>query len=173
MPRAVVEEEFLLDFTGRWHNAWNSRDPGQVVALCTNDVEWRDPTLPAPQAGHELVARSVRTLTRAMPDYRFSSTEPPLLAASRGKAVVPWRCEGTMTGPLVPPGFAPTNGPVVFNGDDHWEFRDPRICRCRVLYDANLVAVQIGAPQAHGSPGERIGVLLQRLTARSMRRRNR
>jgi hypothetical protein len=28
-----------------------------------------------------------------------------------------------MTGPLDPPGFAPTGARIQLEGDDHWEFR--------------------------------------------------
>jgi hypothetical protein len=76
-----------------------------------------------------------------------------------------------MTGPLDPPGFAPTGTRIQFEGDDHWEFRGDLVCRCRVLYDANDIAVQLGATPAPGSRGERLGVALQRLQARSARRR--
>jgi len=108
---------------------------------------------------------------RACPDYRFAETEPPYASFDRRKAIVPWRFTGTMTGPLDPPGFAPTSARIQIEGDDHWEFRGDLVYRCRVLYDANDVAMQLGASPAPGSRGERLGVLLQRLQAWSMRRR--
>jgi hypothetical protein len=68
-----------------------------------------------------------------------------------------------------PTRLAATGTRIQFEGDDHWEFRGDLVCR--VLYDANDVAVQVGAAPAPGSRGERFGVVLQRLQARSMRRR--
>ena len=39
--RPQLDEEFLRDFSARWHAAWNSHAAQQVLALCTTDVEWR------------------------------------------------------------------------------------------------------------------------------------
>jgi hypothetical protein len=45
--------------------------------------------------------------------------------------------------------------------------------RCRVQFDADELAVQLGAAPAPGSAGEKVAVLLQRLSAWGMRRRGR
>ena len=43
-PEATTAgERFARDFADRWQKAWNSRDPRQVTALCTEDVVWDDP----------------------------------------------------------------------------------------------------------------------------------
>jgi hypothetical protein len=84
---------------------------------------------------------------------------------------MPWRFTGRMTGPLDPPGFAPTNELVTFSGVDLWEFDGDRIRRTEALFDVNGIAVQIGAAPAPGSTGEKIGVTLQRLEAAKRRRR--
>lgn len=78
-----------------------------------------------------------------------------------------------MTGPLDPPGYAPTNGRVAIEGDDHWVLDDGHVTSCRVLYDQLAVGRQIGALPQPGTSADRVGVWLQRLTARGMRRRNR
>jgi hypothetical protein len=77
----------------------------------------------------------------------------------------------TMTGPLVPPGFAPTGQRLTLEGDDHWEFQDGLTSRCRTLFDANELTVQLGGTPPPGSTGEKAGVLLQRLAARRLRAR--
>lgn len=107
----------------------------------------------------------------ASADYRFEPTEPPYLSTDGRKAIVPWRMTGTMTGPLDPPGMAPTGQAVTLEGDDHWELRDGLMARCRILFDANALSVQLGATPPPGSTGERIGLLLQHLVARRMRAR--
>ena len=166
----VLERTFINAFAERWHEAWNSHDPSRVAALCTTDVVLEQSSSPT-MHGHAGVEASVRQLARAFSDYRFEPTEPPYLSADGRKAIVPWRMHGTLTGPLVPPGFAPTGEPVTFDGDDHWEFRDGLLARCRILFDANDFGVQVGAAPPPGTAGEKVTVWLQRLAARRMRAR--
>jgi steroid delta-isomerase-like uncharacterized protein len=166
-----LDEAFLRDFAERWGTAWNSHDPKQVQALCTEDVEYHDPTLPAPLRGWAGIAQVVNALSTAFPDYRFEDTEPPYAAPDRPKAIAPWRFTGTMTGPLE--GFAPTNGRVEFAGIDEWEFRGDRLCLLHVLFDVNGIAVQIGGAPAPGTRGEKVGMAVQRLQAGILRRKNR
>ncbi|HET8600246.1 MAG TPA: nuclear transport factor 2 family protein [Segeticoccus sp.] len=161
----------LRRFVDDWHAAWNSHDPRQVTALCAEDIEYSDPLHETPRRGTHAIQEVVVLLARAMPDFRFASTALPLFDSARGVAVVPWRCVGTMKGPLEPPGFAPTNGTVSFDGDDHWTLLAGRLTSCRVLYDQYAVARQIGAVPPADSRGERLGVWLQRLAARGLRRR--
>ena len=97
-----LDEAFLRDFAERFGAAWNSHDPKQVQALCTEDVEYHDPTLPAPLHGWAGIAQVVDALATAFPDYRFEDLEPPYAAPDRPKAIAPWRFTGTMTGPLEP-----------------------------------------------------------------------
>jgi hypothetical protein len=167
----TLDPAFVSDFAERWHAAWNAKDPARVAALCTEDVEVVDPSQPEPLRGPDGVRTLVGVLARGFPDYEFATTGPIYVAAAGRRAVMPWRFTGTLTGPLDPPGFAPTNGRVTFDGLDEWEFRGDLIARTRAHYDLNGAAVQIGAAPAPGSPGERIGVLVQRLDAARRRRR--
>src|SRR5437764_3379446 len=73
---ARLDEQFLRNFSARWHTAWNSHDHHQVAALCTDDVEWHDPSLPGPGHGAGAIAGLMQTLVRACPDFRFEETEP-------------------------------------------------------------------------------------------------
>jgi SnoaL-like polyketide cyclase len=102
-----LDETFLRAFSDWWHAAWNSHDHRQAAALCTEDVEWHDPSLPQPRRGALVIAGLMETLARAFPDIRFEETEPAYPCLARRKAVAPWSFTGTMTGPLEPPGFAP------------------------------------------------------------------
>ena len=68
-----------------------------------------------------------------------------------------------------PPGFAATGKRIDIDGIDVWDFAQGRIERYRAYYDM--------APRAPdrrdagpGSPGERVGVMLQRAQARFARR---
>jgi ketosteroid isomerase-like protein len=85
-----LDEEFLRGFSARWHAAWNSHDHHQVAALCTDDVEWHDPSLPAPGHGADVIAGLMESLVRACPDFRFDETEPayPVVATAQGNRAV-------------------------------------------------------------------------------------
>jgi hypothetical protein len=78
--------------------------------------------------------------------------------------------EGTQSGPIDPPGFAPTGRRIDIDGIDVWDFEDGRIERYRAYYDMAELARQIGVMPPAGSRGERAGVMLQRAQARFARR---
>ena len=164
-----LDRAFAEDFGHRWIDAWNRRDAEGLAALCTEDVEFTDPAIGTVH-GRAAVADWVRTCARAFPDYEFSEPEPPYLAADRPKAIVPWRMTGTNTGPMEPPGFAPTGKRVDLEGVDHWWFRDGLVERYRADYDSTGLSRQLGLVPAMGSKGEQAMVRLQRATSRLKRR---
>lgn len=165
----ALEREFLDDFAHRWLEAWNRHDPDALAALCTEDVEFFDPAIGTVH-GRPAVADWVRTCDRAFPDYRFEEPEPAYLSSDRPKAIVPWRMLATNTGPLDPPGFAPTGRSVAIDGVDHWWLRDGLVERYRADYDLNGALRQLAIVPQTGSRGERMMVALQRLGARVRRR---
>ena len=120
--------------------------------------------------GRARVADWVGTCIRAFPDYRFEEPEPPYMAADRPKAIAPWRMTGTNTGPIEPPGFAPTGRVFVVEGVDPWLIRDGLVARYRADWDVNGLMRQLGLIPQPGSAGERAMVLVQRATARVRRR---
>jgi steroid delta-isomerase-like uncharacterized protein len=165
---AVLDTAFLDDFAHRWLDGWNDHRPEDVAALCTEDVEFFDPAIGTVH-GREAVAAWVRGCVTAFPDYRFEEPEPPVPSRIPNKAIAPWRMRGTHTGPMDPPGFAPTGRAVVVDGVDHWWFRDGLVSRYRADYDSQGVARQLGLVPAVGSRGERALVRMQRLGARLRR----
>lgn len=165
---ALLDPAFLDDFLHRWLDAWNRRDAEGLAALCTEDVEFFDPAIQTVH-GRAAVAEWVRMCERSFPDYRFEEPEPPYLSRDRAKAIAPWRMVATNTGPLDPPGFAPTGRPVVIEGVDHWWFRDGLVERYRADYDSTGVMRQLGLVPPPGSRGEQAMVRLQRLGARLKR----
>ena len=60
-----------------------------------------------------------------------------------------------MSGPLDPPGFAPTGRSMEVEGVDLWTMRDGRIARYRAFYDINDLARQLGHRAAAGSRAEK------------------
>ena len=165
---AALDAGFLEDFSHRWLGAWNRHAPDALARLCTEDVEFTDPAIGTVR-GREAVADWVRTCDRAFPDYRFEEPEPAYLATDRPKAIVPWRMLGTNTGPIEPPGFAPTGRPMVLEGVDHWWFTGELVSRYRADYDLNGLLRQLGIVPEPGSRGERAMVLMQRAGARLRR----
>lgn len=165
----TLDPAFLDDFSHRWLEAWNRRDAEGLAALCTEDVEFFDPAIDTVH-GRPAVADWVRTCASAFPDYSFEESERPYISRDEPKAIAPWRMRGTNTGPIDPPGFAPTNKPIVLDGVDHWWFRDGLVARYRADYDSNGLLRQLGLVPPSGSRGERAMVGLQRAGARLKRR---
>jgi hypothetical protein len=77
-----------------------------------------------------------------------------------------------MTGPLAPPGFAPTETVVAMRGVDIHAFRGDLLAHCITVTDVAGVALQIGAMPPAGSIGEKMGVQVQHLMARRLRRKS-
>jgi steroid delta-isomerase-like uncharacterized protein len=160
---------FLDDFSARWLEAWNGYDGPGLAALCTEDVEFHDPAIGTVR-GRAAVANWVRESAHAFPDYRFEYPEPAYASRDRPKAIVPWRMRGTNTGPIDPPGFAPTGRPLVLDGVDHWSFRDGSVERYRADWDLNGALRQLGIVPEAGSRAEKAMVRLQRLGVRLRRK---
>lgn len=167
-----VTADFVDAFVGRYGDAWRSRDPARIVAQCTEDVRWRVAGLDAPLQGRPAITEWLEGFFRMVPDaeleYPFG---PPYVARDGSGAAARFRFEGTMRGPMVPPGFAPTNGPIHDEGVELYErFEGGCLARCTIVFDELQVARQIGAAPVAGSKAERLGVLMQRREARRRRR---
>jgi steroid delta-isomerase-like uncharacterized protein len=168
-PQAVAEQ-FARDFAARWQDAWNSCVPERVTELCTEDVSWEDPMTERPERGRPAVAEYLRSLWRAFPDLRFTWPEGPYTAFDKTKLACHWSVTGTMLGPMDPPGFAPSGRRIELDGVDLLELRDGLVCAYAGFFDARSVAQQVGVLPKPGSRAERLGVRVQRLTARVSRR---
>ena len=73
-------------------------------------------------------------------------------------------------GPLDPPGFAPTHQPIDLHRIELYTLAGDRLERLELFIDTLELGRQIGAVPPEGSPGDRFGVLLQRLNAWRSRR---
>ncbi len=169
--RHKLEEPFIRDFTERWLAAWNAKDPDQVLALCSHDVVWDESGLVGRLEGHAAVReKALRPFFDAVPDVQFEYTDEPYLALDGSKVGARWRIGGTMTGALNPPGFAPTNSPVALEGAEFWEFGDELVSNYTLLFDGLNYGQQMGAAPKPGTLSERVGLVMQRMVARRMRR---
>ena len=165
----MVDEQVGREFAEQYLEAWNSHDAERIEPLVTDDIVWLDPALPEPARGVEEVKEFMRVSWVAFPDLRFTPG-PMWLDPHEDSMTWAWRMEGTHSGPLDPPGFAPTGRTIDIDGIDVWDFEDGRISRYRAYYDMALVARQLGFMPPPGSRGERVGVMLQRAQARFARR---
>ena len=161
----------LPAFCARYLAAWNDHDPPAMAALLTDDIVWEDPALPAPARGVAAVQAFMRGSWVGFPDLRFDATDTPHLTAGGDQVAWRLRMRGTMTGPLDPPGFAPTGRAIEVEGVDLWAMRDGRIARYRAFYDINDLARQLGIAPPVGSRAERAMVRLQRVQAPILRRK--
>jgi steroid delta-isomerase-like uncharacterized protein len=162
----IESPEWLREFAERYLGAWNSHDPQAVAACAHGDVNWIDPALEEPAAGPAQVADFARSSFEAFPDLVFSEPGPPALTEDSRAAYAPWLMTATNTGPIEPPGFAPTGKSIAVKGFDIWQFRDGLIWRYEAIYDFNDLATQLGLAPPRGGVAERALVRMQRLRAR-------
>ncbi len=160
----------LQAFTERYVAAWNACNVNAMAELVTEDIVWADPALREPACGISAVQEFMRMSFRAFPDLRFSEPDPPHVTANGEQVSWAWTMEGTMTGGMDEPGFAPTGRRMRVDGVDLWAMREGRIARYRAFYDATDLARQLAIMPSSGSRAERMMVALQRLQARLIRR---
>ncbi|HEY7454713.1 MAG TPA: ester cyclase [Thermoleophilaceae bacterium] len=165
----MLDEQFAREFAERYADAWNSHDAELIEPLVTENIVWLDPALPEPARGVNEVKEFMRTSWAAFPDLHFTAG-PMWLDPHEDSMTWAWRMEGTHTGPLEPPGFAPTGRGIDVDGIDVWDFADGRIDRYRAYYDMSLIARQLGLMPTPGSRFERVGVALQRAGVRAQAR---
>jgi len=162
----IIDGPFAREFLKRLHAAVNAHDAAAIAALCGEDVVWDDPAASVPLRGREAVRGfHAETMFRALPDVRVEMIDGPYLALDGQGVAARLRITGTMTGPMVPPGFAPTHGPLMFQTAEFSCFEGGLLSRHTVILDMLGLARQIGAvPKADGLGG-RIGVWGQHLAA--------
>ncbi|MFO1223643.1 MAG: nuclear transport factor 2 family protein [Burkholderiaceae bacterium] len=165
MPQ-IIDATFAHGFLARLHRAVNVHDPHAVAALCSENVIWEDPAAPRTLRGRAEVLGFHRDIMFvALPDAQIEMVDGPFLALDGTGLAVRLRITGTMTGPLKPPGFAPTGGHLAFETAEFSQFEDGLLARHTVVLNMLDVARQIGAvPQADSAAG-RIGVWLQHVSA--------
>jgi predicted ester cyclase len=140
----VPDPGFLDAFGERFGAAWNSHEPDRLLELMTEDIVYDDSFWPQTMRDHGQVREFLEFLWRALPDLEFEDLEGPFLPTDALTAVYYWRGTGTFTGPMDPPGFAPTRARVAFEGFELLEFRGDRLCRLRIVYDIMDLYRQMG-----------------------------
>ena len=162
----IESMQWLREFGERYIGAWNAHDPEAVAACATTDVIWDDPGLPEPARGRDELKAFVRMGMTAFPHYRFDTRGEPAISDDRLVAYVPVRMSGTNSGPIEPPGFAPTGKSISFEAIDVWTFRGGLIWRYRAAYDFAGLARQLGLMPPRGGFAERAWIPMQRLRSK-------
>jgi predicted ester cyclase len=161
-----LAEEFASSFVRRLHAAVNAHDADGIASLCAPDVEWHDPAALEPLRGREAVRRFHRDrMFRSIPDVRVELIQGPYLSVDGTSIAVRLVLRGTMSGPLDPPGFAPTGGRLEFETAEFSEFEGLLLSRHRVVLDMLALGRQIGAVPRSGGLAEHLGLWVQRLAA--------
>lgn len=145
--------------------AFNAHDVDKILSHFTSDVVWSDPSLPEPANGQEEARRVVTAILAAFPDLHFAPKTLRIYVAPDGKsAVSSWEWSGTMTGPIEPPGYAPTGKRVTVEGTCRYEFHDRLIRKHAVIYDVLGMLQQLGIMPKTDSMQVKVMAGAQRLT---------
>src|SRR5689334_10415031 len=162
----TIDRATARELGDRWMAAWNEKDVDALLALVTDDIAYSDPAWPETLHGKEGVRTFTAACWRAMPDMRFTEPMGMFFAEDGARMIVPWHMDATFTGPMDPPGYAPTGSHISVDGTDVWELRGDKVCRYWAYYDAMEIGRQTGILPARGSRAERAAVKLQRLMAK-------
>jgi predicted ester cyclase len=162
----TIDTQFARQFLQRLHHAVNTHDAHAVAALCCDDVVWEDPAAPHTLHGRDAVLRFHRDIMfPALPDTRVELIDGPYLSMDGAAVAVRLRISGTMTGPLTPPGFAPTGGHLTFETAEFSHFEDGLLAHHVVILNMLDLARQIGAVPQDGTSAARAGIWMQHVAA--------
>ncbi|MEY4543999.1 MAG: hypothetical protein RL685_194 [Pseudomonadota bacterium] len=166
-----LDDQLARRLLERLHSAVNAHDANAVAALCSESVVWEDPVALEPLRGRDAVCCFHRdVMFRSLPDVRIELLDGPYLSLDRTRLAARLRIRGTMTGPLEPPGFAPTGASIEFETAEFSQFEGGLLAHHHVVLDMLALARQIGAMPEAGGLAERCNVWFQRLTALWARR---
>jgi steroid delta-isomerase-like uncharacterized protein len=166
---ATTNTDQIRDVTERWMAGWNSHDSRALVTLIAPGLEYVDPAWPETMRSAGDVQAFTAACWRAMPDMHFTEPVGLLIADDGVHATAPWHMSATFSGPMDPPGFAPTGGRVELDGVDVFEVRGGKIAGLVTHYDMMGLARSLGVMPPRGSRAERASVKLQNLLAKRRR----
>jgi steroid delta-isomerase-like uncharacterized protein len=139
----------------------------QLIAPDAVNHDPAEPTELRALRGPEVLRRTVSLYRAAFPDVRITVDD---VIAADDKVVLRWHSEGTHRGELA--GLAPTgaHGSVTGISIDQW--KSGKVIESWTEWDNLGLARQLGAAPPEGSFGEKLGMGVQRVMARWMRKKN-
>jgi steroid delta-isomerase-like uncharacterized protein len=141
-----------------------------VDQLISPEAINHDPAQPARMRhmrGPELVKQTVQLYRNAFPDVNMTAED---VITAGDKVVLRWRAEGTHRGELE--GMAPTGAHVSVTGISIDQWRDGKVVETWTQWDNLGMARQLGAAPPEGGMGEKVGIAVQRLAARRLRKKH-
>lgn len=165
-----VDDAFVGRFVEDWVGGVNGGDVDSLLAACTEDVKFKDPAYPEPFVGKAAVREILSAIFGAFPDMTFRLVGDPFLSLDGSRAGIRMEITATMSGPLDPPGFAPTGAPIRVDAAEFYEFRGGLASEIELMFDMLDLGRQIGAAPEVGSVADRLGVRMQRRKAKRLRR---
>jgi predicted ester cyclase len=120
--------------------------------------------------GHADVREFIGSTLRGFPDLRFEIVDGPFIQADEAKAAFYWKGSATHTGPIDPPGLAPTGRRIEMEGGDFHEYRDGRLVRLRIVFDLADTMRQLGVLPEPGTRAERLTMRLANVQNKFRRR---
>jgi steroid delta-isomerase-like uncharacterized protein len=128
-----------MDVARRYFAAWNSHDPGAIVATFAEGGTSSDPASGAELTG-AAIAANAGALFAAFPDLTFDIASVGL--TGDGTIAAEWVMRGTNTGPLR--GSPPTGRRVSLPGADFIAVADGKIRSVRGYFDQKAFVEQLG-----------------------------
>jgi len=167
---AAVPEDLSEASRQLLEQSFNEGNFGLIDQLVASEAVNHAPATPAQMRdlrGPEVLKRMATMYRAAFPDLRMTVDD---VIAADDKVVLRWHSDGTHRGELA--GLAPTgvHGSVTGMSIDRW--KDGKVVEAWTEWDNLGLARQLGAAPPEGSVGEKIGMGLQRLMARWMRKKN-
>jgi steroid delta-isomerase-like uncharacterized protein len=141
-----------------------------IDQLVAPDAVNHDPAEPAhlrQLRGPDVLKRTVTMYRAAFPDVRITVDD---VITADDKVVLRWRSEGTHRGELE--GLAPTGVRASVTGISIDLWRDGKVVESWTEWDNLGLGRQLGAAPPEGSMGEKVGIRLQNLMARRMRKQS-
>jgi predicted ester cyclase len=166
-----VDEVHVDTLMQRVVAAFNAHDADGLVAEMTEDVVLEHSAAPTPLRGRGGIGMFYEnTIWKAFPDLTLELMDGPFFHAHAPRVSFNWLAMGTHTGPLDPPGLAPTHKRVQADVREILEFRNGLLSRLRIVVDMTEFMRQLGLFPAPGSRGEKAISMMQRLQMKLVRR---
>lgn len=123
-------EAFAEDFLPRWAEAWNSREPDQVLALMTDDIVYDDSAWNQTMSGHDDVRRFLEVCWSVAPDLTLEVDEGPFFLPDGSPTIsFTWRGSATVVRDGEP------RGRIELEGFELDEYRDGKVARLWICFD--------------------------------------
>ena len=146
--------------------AFGQGELGLVDEFVAADAVDHDPANPMDVRGPAALKEQISMYRAAFPDLQFTIEDT---IAQDDRVVIRWSSRGTHRGELM--GLAPTGKVVTVTGISIDRFAEGKIVESWTNWDVLGLMRQLGAAPPPGSVSEKVGIQLQRLTARRSRQK--